>query len=113
MFARWTSLAIGLWLIFSPLLLGYRTAGPIVHDVLLGLLASVSALAALERPALRFTAGLPGLWLVLAPSLFGWHDGAIGLVELTSGVALLALAWVPSARSPKLASQRHAARMTA
>jgi hypothetical protein len=112
MLARWTSLAIGLWLIFSPLLLGYQTVAPIVHDVLLGLLASVSALAALERPALRFTAGLPGLWLVLAPSIFAWQDRQASLTELASGFALLALAWVPGG-NPKLASQRHAARMTA
>ncbi len=110
MVARWISLAVGLWLVLCPLLLGYRSAAPILHDVIAGVLVSVAALAAIERPTLRFTVALPALWLLLAPRLMSWGSRTVTSVEIGSGAALLVLALVPGA---KLASQRHPARMTA
>src|SRR5690349_3131706 len=42
--ARWGSFALGLWLVFAPLLLGYPSAVAVLHDVALGLLVAVGAL---------------------------------------------------------------------
>jgi hypothetical protein len=94
--ARWGSFAIGLGLIFAPLLLDYRTAGAVIHDVAVGLLVCVATLAALEWPRARFAMAAPALWLVAAGRASG--DGAAAAAELTAGGLLLALALVPSAR---------------
>jgi len=94
--ARWGSFAIGMGLIVAPLLLGYRSPGLVLHDVAMGLLVCVAALAAFEWPRARFAMAIPALWLVAAGR--GSGDAAAATAELGAGGLLLALALVPSAR---------------
>jgi hypothetical protein len=96
MAARWGSFAIGMGLMLAPLLLGYRSAGAVVHDVAMGLLVCVATLAALEWPRARWAMALPALWLVAAGRAS--DDGAAAAAEIASGGLLLALSLVPSAR---------------
>jgi hypothetical protein len=94
--ARWGSFAIGLALILAPLVLGYRTAGAILHDVAMGLLVAIGALAALEWPRARFAMALPALWLWQAGRRT--EDAHAAAAELVAGTLLLALCLVPSGR---------------
>jgi hypothetical protein len=95
MVARWASFAVGLWLLLAPLLLGYGSVGPILHDVALGLLVCTAAVAAFDWPAARFALLLPAAWLVRPGRGAGDPDAA--LAELAAGVALFVLALVPNA----------------
>jgi hypothetical protein len=108
--ARWASFVVGLWLILAPLVLGYPTVSAVLHDVALGLLVSVGALAALEWPAARFAMAGPAAWLLVAPDAVGWGSRVVAANELASGVAVLALALVPSG---KVAAARAPAKMAA
>ena len=94
--ARWGSFAIGLALALAPLVLGYRSAGAILHDVAMGLLVCIGTLAALEWPRARFAMTLPAVWLLQVGR--GSTDARARAAEITAGVLLLALALVPSAR---------------
>jgi hypothetical protein len=93
--ARWGSFAIGLGLMLAPLALGYERPGAVLHDVAMGLLVCVAALAALEWPRARFAMAAPAVWLVAAGR---GAEGAVAAAELTAGGLLLALALVPSGR---------------
>jgi hypothetical protein len=101
LFARWASFAVGLWLLLAPLVLGYDRVGPILHDVMLGYLACMATLAALEWPQGRLGLAVLGAWLLVAGRVIS--PGVPGAVatELAAGVALLALALVPGARSAR------------
>ena len=96
--ARWASFAVGLWLIAAPLVLGYPTAASVLHDVALGLLVCVGALAAMEWPLARVGLALPALWLLAAWDAIDWGSRAVTANELACGLATLALALVPSAK---------------
>lgn len=96
--ARWASFAVGLWLIIAPLALGYPTAAPVLHDVALGLLVSVCALAAMEAPLARIGLAVPAVWLLAAWDAVDWGSRTVSANELACGVATLALALVPSAK---------------
>jgi hypothetical protein len=94
--ARWGSFGIGLALMLAPLVLGYGSAGAILHDVAVGLLVCMGAVAALEWPRARFAMTVPALWLVQAGRRS--DDLRAGAAEIASGALLLVLALVPSAR---------------
>jgi hypothetical protein len=94
--ARWASFAVGLWLIVAPLALGYPSVASVLHDIALGLLVSVGALAAMEWPAARITLVVPALWLLAAWDAIDWGSSMVAANELACGVAILALALVPS-----------------
>lgn len=96
MYARWGSLAVGLWLVLAPLILGYGSVAPILHDVAAGVLVCMATLAALEWPLARFALAAPALWLVVAAR--AGSDPEATVAELVSGAVLLVLALVPSAR---------------
>jgi len=95
MYARWASFAIGLGLIFAPLVLGYQEVGPTLHDVALGLLVCILSIAALETPALRFLCAFPAGWLVISGRLS--VDPAVSFTELGGGLVLIVAALVPKA----------------
>lgn len=97
--ARWTSFVVGLWLILAPLVLGYPTASSVLHDVALGLLVCVGALAAMEWPLVRIGLVIPALWLLAAWDAVDWGSRAVTANELASGLAILALALVPGAKA--------------
>jgi hypothetical protein len=96
MYARWASFGVGVWLLLSPLVLGYGSVGPILHDVAMGVLVCIATLGALEWPLARFALAAPALWLVLASA--DTPDRAASVAELSSGLLLLGLSLVPSAR---------------
>ena len=96
MYARWGSFAVGVGLMLAPLVLGYASVARILHDVAMGVLVCIATLAALEWPLARFVLAAPAIWLLLAARAS--PDGGAALAELGSGVALLALAAIPSAR---------------
>lgn len=86
---------MGIALMLAPLVLGYGSAAPILHDVAMGSLACIATLAALEWPRARFALAAPGLWLVaFAPA---GREGAAAAADLVAGSLLLVLAAVPSA----------------
>ncbi len=104
MYARWGSFAVGVGLLLAPLVLGYRSVAPILHDVAMGSLVCVATLAALEWPRARFTLAAPGLWLLaFAPPS---SERAAILADLVAGILLLALAAIPSARRVRPAIPR-------
>lgn len=98
MFARWGSFWIGVWLFMAPLVLGYQSLATILHDVAIGLLVSVASLAAFQWPMTRFTLVLPGLWLLTGSQLISAGDRSAQAAQLASGIALIGLSLVPSAR---------------
>jgi hypothetical protein len=94
--ARWGSFAIGLGLMLAPLVLGYGSAGAILHDVAMGTLVCVATLAALEWPRARFALGAPALWLLATGRASA--DPVAAAAEMGAGGLLLVLALVPSGR---------------
>jgi len=108
--ARWTTFALGLWLILAPLVLGYPTVTSVLHDIALGLLVCVGTLAALEWPIARFGIIVPALWLVIAAQLLDPGSRVVTANEVVSGAAVLLLALVPSGR---VAAARSPAKMVA
>jgi hypothetical protein len=96
MYARWASFGIGLALMLAPLVLGYGSVARILHDVAMGMLVCIATLAALEWPLARFVLAAPAIWLLLAGR--GAPETAAAMAELASGVLLLVLAAIPSAR---------------
>ncbi len=96
MYARWVSFAIGIGLMLAPLVLGYGSVARILHDIAMGVLVCIATLAALEWPLARLVLAAPAVWLLLAG--LGSPETAAALAELASGVLLLVLAAIPSAR---------------
>lgn len=94
--ARWASFAVGLGLLLAPLVLGYGDAGAILHDVAVGLLVCIGALAALEWPRARFLLAAPALWLVHAGR--GAEDVRAATAELGAAALLVVLALFPGGR---------------
>jgi hypothetical protein len=108
--ARWVSFAVGLWLILAPLVLGYPSVSAVLHEVALGMLVCVGTLAALEWPLTRLSLLVPALWLLAAAEVMGWGSRVVAVNQLVCGVAVLALALVPS---EKVAEARTPAKMPA
>ncbi len=97
--ARWVSFTVGLWLIMAPLVLGYPTAASVLHEIALGLLVCIGALAAMEWPIARVGLVVPALWLLAAWDALDWGSRTVALNELACGLATLALAFVPSTKA--------------
>ncbi len=96
MVARWASFAVGVALLLAPLVLGYGSVAPILHDVAMGSLVCIATLAALEWPRARFVLAGPGLWLIaVAPAS---SERAAAGADLVAGALLLVLSAIPSAR---------------
>jgi hypothetical protein len=96
MLARWGTFSVGLGLIFAPLVFAYPEIGPILHDVAIGMVVCILALAALENPSLRFLSALPAAWLIWIGRLAG--GAGAGLVEIAGGALLVASLLLPRAR---------------
>lgn len=96
MYARWASFGVGVALMLAPVVVGYGSAAPILHDVAMGVLVCVATLAALEWPHARFVLGAPALWLLVAGR--GADERPVAIVEAVAGALLLVLSVVPSPR---------------
>lgn len=92
--ARWASFGVGLALIAAPLVLGYGSAGAILHDVAVGMLVCVATLAAVERPGLRIVLAFPAAWLLWAGAT---GSGLPAAAELAAGISIALLAPFPGA----------------
>jgi hypothetical protein len=103
--ARWASFAAGLWLVFAPLVLGYESVPAVLHDVAVGLVVCVGAVAALEWPLARLAQLAPAIWLVGAPAAVGWESPSATANHLATGLLIAALAAVPSARLTRRAAR--------
>ncbi len=107
--ARWASFAVGMWLLHAPLVLGHASIVAVLHDVALGLLLCVVALASMEWPLARFGLVLPAVAL-LSGELLGFTHGLAGANDAAVGAATLGLSLVPGG---KLAPERAPAKMAA
>jgi len=88
----WLALALGLWLLISPWLLGFSDVGVAAWNaVLVGVGIALFAAAALAKPAdwQEWVALAFGVWLVISPWLLGfgeqhavaaWHQVIVGLL---------------------------------
>jgi len=94
------SAALGLWLMFSRLVL--RTEPPMADsDHLLGALVitvAVTAMAEVARP-LRFVNVAFGLWLIAAPWLLGGSSAIASVLSVIAGILLIGLSLPRGARS--------------
>lgn len=109
---KWTSgvnLALGLWLIVAPFVLGYSALfGPLWNEIICGVIIAVLASIRLASPAHAewaswINAGT-GVWLIIAPFLFEpwavssmWNEVIVGAV-----VAILAAASGAAARRARV-----------
>jgi hypothetical protein len=101
MVARWCSFGVGVGLLLAPLVVGYGSVAPILHDVAVGILVCVATLAALEWPRARVALAGPAVWLLFAGRTS--PDAAAALVNVAAGALLLVLAAFPSARHARTA----------
>ena len=94
MWPRLASVAIGIWLMAAPAVLGYgdparandRVVGPIV--------VSVACVAIWEvARALRWANAVVALWLLIAPWVLG-HDSIATANSVAAGMLLLTLATI-------------------
>jgi hypothetical protein len=69
MWARWLNIALSIWLVLAPFLLGYEAAAARANSVTVGMCIFVVALVADAVPAFRFGNTALGLWLIAAPFL--------------------------------------------
>lgn len=95
MYVRWATFAIGFGLVMAPMVIGYEQVGPTLHDVAIGCVICILALAALENPALRFLQTLPAAWLMWTGA---FAEPPTQLTEIAAGALLVAAALVPRAR---------------
>lgn len=88
----YTNLLLGMWLLTSPVTLGYQTPGMIWNDVLSGTLVLVFGTLALFR---RVWAGwivcFLGIWLLFAPLIFWAPTAAAYLNDTLVGSFIIAL----------------------
>ncbi|SFQ02775.1 SPW repeat protein [Tranquillimonas alkanivorans] len=97
---RWTSgtnLALGIWLIIAPFVLGYSgLPAPLWNDLVCGLLIAILAGVRLGKPAhaewASWTNAGIGAWLIIAPWVLAgylsaavWNDVIVGIVVLVLG----------------------------
>lgn len=99
LWAHLLNIAMGLWLLTSPMTLGYQSTAMMISDLASGVAVVVLGIFALSpKPILRFSRlalGAIGLWLLFAPLVF-WAPTAAAYLNgtiigtLVIGFALLA-----------------------
>ena len=86
-------MALGLWLLVSPFVVGYAVPAALWNTVLAGaamLILSLLRAGIPQAPTLWFLNLLPGVWLIVAPFLFDYiGSGAFWNSILTGSVAVL------------------------
>lgn len=95
MWARWVNIALGIWLMAAPAVLGYGAPASINDRIVGPLVASFATMAMWQvTRSLRWLNLLLGLWLLVAPWLLGYPVGRevansllVGtIIALASGV---------------------------
>lgn len=89
MIARIVAVAAGVWLMFSPAVLGYGDPAA-VSDRIFGPLGASFAFVAIwaVTRSLRWMTVPVGLWLVAAPFVLGYDDIGPAISSVLSGVVL-------------------------
>ena len=110
--ARWSQiplLVLGLWLVFSPFSLGYRSVPLIWSDVISGILVTALAVIAFrtKRVWAAWANTFVGLWLAFAPVAFRTPDAAayandtlIGMLVMTFAVLIPMMMKMPGPEVP-------------
>jgi uncharacterized membrane protein len=110
--ARWSQiplLVLGLWLIFSPFSLGYRSVPMIWSDIISGILVTVLAVIAFRTKRVwpAWANAFVGLWLAFAPIAFSTPDAAayandtlIGMFVITFAVLIPMMMKMPGSEIP-------------
>lgn len=96
LWAHFANMALGAWLITSPVILGYTTSGMFYSDLAAGLLLMVFAAISLswKNSWARWACAVIGLWLLFAPLLL-WTDSAAAYLNGTiSGILAIGLSAV-------------------
>jgi hypothetical protein len=97
---------LGVWLIFSPLILGFQSdLTAVVNAVLIGILLLAAALGAIFVPRAweEWTESALGLWLTVSPWVIGTSAQSAKVSAVVTGLVVLTLAlwalqdWEPSA----------------
>ena len=119
---QYAIISLGLWLVFSPMSLGYEstwmTWSDIVTGVILIVLAGVTVLR--DNPWASYANGFVGLWLLMAPLVFHAptavayaNDSLVGILVITFSIIVMMRmemdgAGVPSGwtYNPSTAAQR-------
>jgi hypothetical protein len=103
----WINLILGIWLVISPLLVGYSTSHiPAGNNVILGLLLIASSwwILASDTIEVGWFQILCGIWLIIAPFVLGYHaltsamanDVIVGIIALiVGGIEAQAMAHPP------------------
>lgn len=91
MIARMVTLVAGIWLMFSPAVLGYGDPAAANDRIFGPIAASIAAVAIFEVVrALRWLTLPVGVWLIVAPFLLGYDDIAAVVSSLVAGVVIAA-----------------------
>lgn len=110
--ARWSQiplLVLGLWLIFSPFSLGYRSVPMIWSDIISGILVTVLAVVAFRTKRVwpAWANAFVGLWLAFAPIAFSTPDAAaytndtlMGMFVITFAVLIPMMMKMPGSEIP-------------
>jgi hypothetical protein len=99
MWAYWTNLFLGAWLLIAPFVLGYEEIMARFNDAAVGLAIAVFALLAASFRALRFVHVALGGWLLLAPLVLGYGHSALPTAnDIIVGVLVICVALLPEAR---------------
>jgi len=95
----WSNMFLGIWLVFSPFILGTAATAALWEDIIIGLLiAGFAFLQMLESDkeaasGYSYAMAVFGVWALFAPFLFGYANIAVALwndVIVGTAVALLA-----------------------
>lgn len=95
MWARAVNIALGIWLMAAPDVLGYRGPLRINHEIVGPLLASFAMVAMWQvTQSLRWANFVLGLWLASAPWLLGYDSNAALANSVAVGAATIACSLV-------------------
>lgn len=101
--ARWSSMLLCVWLVVSPLILGFGAPEARANTVTVGLCLFLFVLVADSIPAFRFVDTALGLWLVASPFLLGYSEEMAPTVNsILVGLLVAVLSLLPSRRPGQL-----------
>ena len=86
---------LGVWLMFSPLILGFRDdLSAVANAVIVGILLVATALGAIFFPRVweEWTETVLGIWLAICPWILGFTSPAAKASALVTGLIVLTFA---------------------
>jgi general stress protein CsbA len=96
MWPRFLNVALGIWLLMAPAVLGYVDAYAVNNDRMLGLLIIAASVVSLWVPRARLVNVVLGSWLIIAPFVLGYFGGRAVVNDIVVGIACAFFAFVPS-----------------